>query len=339
MEMKPLLSIRITKKKLFSVLVISALMITLSLCGGWLYEKRALQDISNKYPPPGKMLQIEDRLLHVHLQGEQHEDKPTVIILSGTGSWSQDWVDVQQKLAEHTQVLTYDRPGYGWSEPVDQSTSYGEQTVQDLHSIIESENISGQIILVGHSYGGHYARLYADRYPHQIDGIVLIEARHEDFPGYESAAGLSTAEDQTLNMWLARFGIVRIIGEHFLPDYLPQKTREKTVQVHWSEQFFEAIDQEMAAFQQLENQVRNTKKLRDIPLLVISSAKSIEEAASPSMSLKDVQDLTNIWLHLQKDLTNLSAVSSWIVSEDTGHNIMHEKPAFIVETIIKYMGL
>jgi len=88
------------------------------------------------------------------------------------------------KLSKHTKVLTYDRAGNGWSE-LSSRHSTVQTVLEDLKAVIDQVNLKKPVILIGHSSGGLYTRLFADKYPEYVAGMVLVDARNEYF--YDTA--------------------------------------------------------------------------------------------------------------------------------------------------------
>lgn len=68
-----------------------------------------------KNKPTGKIVSIGPHNLHAVVSGEGKLGTPTVILESGMGGCSLDWVLVQPELSKHTTVISYDRAGFGWS--------------------------------------------------------------------------------------------------------------------------------------------------------------------------------------------------------------------------------
>ena len=64
--------------------------------------------------PPGKLVDVGSRKIHLYCTGR---GTPTVILEAGAGSFSIDWALVQPEVAKTTRVCSYDRAGYGWSDP------------------------------------------------------------------------------------------------------------------------------------------------------------------------------------------------------------------------------
>src|SRR5690349_10206758 len=70
---------------------------------------------SNGAPrPPGRLVDIGGRRLHLNCSGK---GQPTVVIETGLGDFSFDWVLVQRGLSPAARTCTYDRAGYAWSDP------------------------------------------------------------------------------------------------------------------------------------------------------------------------------------------------------------------------------
>ena len=64
--------------------------------------------------------------------------------------------------------------------------------VNDLHTMLVIAEIPGPYILVGHSLGGWMVILYADQYPDDVAGMVLLDSAHPD-DGLRFVAALPTA--------------------------------------------------------------------------------------------------------------------------------------------------
>jgi pimeloyl-ACP methyl ester carboxylesterase len=62
-----------------------------------------------------------------------------------------------------------------------------QDSVDDLHALLAAADISGPIVLAGHSLGGLIVRLYASQYPKDVAGLVLVDGMPPDLP----ASGLA----------------------------------------------------------------------------------------------------------------------------------------------------
>jgi pimeloyl-ACP methyl ester carboxylesterase len=138
-----------------------------------------------------------------------------VILEAANLGMSAHWVRVQQQLAQTTRVCAYDRAGMGWSEAGPEPRD-ASQISSELHTLLNgAADTEGPYVLVGHSYGGLYARMYAARYPNQVAGVVLVDSSHpEQFT--RSPEGQAMYE-QIRRMgavipWLTRLGVIRLIN-------------------------------------------------------------------------------------------------------------------------------
>ena len=105
---------------------------------------------------------------------------PTVVLESGLGHGKRVWGPVFNGVSPVTRVFAYDRAGYGQSEASDQPRS-GLQIVAELRAVLETEGLGPPYVLVGHSLGGTYMKLFAKMYPSEVAGVVLVDARHSEF--------------------------------------------------------------------------------------------------------------------------------------------------------------
>ncbi|WP_322101946.1 alpha/beta hydrolase [Paraburkholderia sp. J41] len=103
---------------------------------------------------------------------------PSVVLETGLGAQSADWQPVQAALERTCRVFRYDRAGRGESDPV-QGPRDATQIVDELHALLQAARVPAPYLLVGHSFGGLLARLFAQRYPEIVCGLVLVEPMHE----------------------------------------------------------------------------------------------------------------------------------------------------------------
>ncbi len=126
------------------------------------------------YPPPGRLIDIGGRKLHLDCSGK---GVPAVILMAGGGAFSIDWALVQPKVAESTRVCSYDRAGLGWSDPGPAEDTV-EETVSDLHSVLQASGERGPYVLVGASIGGIFIQAYQRAYPKDIVALVFTNSSH-----------------------------------------------------------------------------------------------------------------------------------------------------------------
>jgi pimeloyl-ACP methyl ester carboxylesterase len=138
-----------------------------------------------------------------HLYLECHgKGGPTVILESGYHNSSDPWSysdaaapavgpAVLPALARDHRVCAYDRPGtLRYPDPPsisDRSSPVAmprtaHDVVDDLHALLAAARVSGPYILVGHSLGGLFARLYAQTYPDRVRALVFVDAFAVEIP-------------------------------------------------------------------------------------------------------------------------------------------------------------
>lgn len=115
------------------------------------------------------MIDIGGRKLHLNCEGI---GSPTVILMGGGGAFSIDWALVQPKVAESTRVCSYDRAGLGWSDPGPAEETV-EETVSDLHALLQASGERGPYVLVGASIGGIFIQAYQRAFPKDIAALVF----------------------------------------------------------------------------------------------------------------------------------------------------------------------
>jgi pimeloyl-ACP methyl ester carboxylesterase len=108
--------------------------------------------------------------------------RPTIVTEAGYDSaGTSTWSGLLADLAAISRVCAYDRAGTGTSDPrpeADGLTSADQ--AEELHELLDAASIEPPYVVVAHSYGGFIARLFADAYPEETVGLVLIESSHED---------------------------------------------------------------------------------------------------------------------------------------------------------------
>ena len=157
---------------------------------GAVYQAIATVVDRRTYPPPGQLVEVGGRRLHLRCVGQ---GTPTVILEAANGGMSAHWVRVQREVARAARVCAYDRGGLGWSErgPTPRDA---RQISSELHTLLGEADIEDPYVLVGHSYGGLHVRMSATRcalsekaqaYPHAYPiggryfGLHLTFVKHE----------------------------------------------------------------------------------------------------------------------------------------------------------------
>lgn len=139
--------------------------------GPWLADR----GLSPPYVAQGRLVDIGGRSLYLDCRGE---GRPTVVLEAGMGDGARGWAPVLDELAATTRTCAYDRAGRGSSDPRGRHTLVDAAT--DLRGLLAAAGEPGPFIVVGHSLGGSYARVFADAYRDEVVGLVSVDAFDPD---------------------------------------------------------------------------------------------------------------------------------------------------------------
>lgn len=145
-----------------------ALLVLLAACTG---NEPAPPDQTDEPAPVDRTFDLGTHALHARIVGE---GSPAVVIDVGIASRSEEWYPLQDRLAGETQVLVYDRAGYGASEPGPVPRDSGTEA-DELEALLDAASVASPIVLVGHSLGALNAQVFAARYPEDVAGLVLLD--------------------------------------------------------------------------------------------------------------------------------------------------------------------
>lgn len=191
---------------LVSAMGLAALPAAATACQYYLDRRDA-----RRVKPPGRLVPVQGRRMHILEAGS---GPPTVVFDSAMGGTALSWEWVQPEVARLTATASYDRAGFGWSD-AGPSPRNVDRCVQELHSLLQVSGATPPYILVGHSYGGFTARMFAHRYPELTAGLVLVDAADtrqwteladEDRRKIENGSRLARR-----GVWVARFGLARFV--------------------------------------------------------------------------------------------------------------------------------
>jgi pimeloyl-ACP methyl ester carboxylesterase len=127
---------------------------------------------------PGKLVGIGGgRSLFIDCVGS---GRPAVVLESGFGGSTYGWRAVQPQLGRTARTCAYDRAGLGNSVALP-GVHDARKEIDDLQRLLAAARVAPPYVLVGHSYGGLLARLYAQAHVKDVAGIVLVDSmtRHQ----------------------------------------------------------------------------------------------------------------------------------------------------------------
>jgi pimeloyl-ACP methyl ester carboxylesterase len=219
---------------------------------------------------------------------------PTIILEAGYGDDGTMWAPVQLRVSTFTRVCSYDRANLARSDdaPVPRTA---QQVVDDLHLLLTKADVKPPYVLVGHSYGALFTRLYASEHPDEIAGLVFVDGWHEDYD-----ADLKHLVDPAL--W-----------------------------TQWQKMLAEDPDYEVIDLGRSYDEIRDAAPLPKVPLLVISHGLNPDSSCCPAGWPVDKQEA--LWQQLQDKLASLEPDSRHIVDAKSGHAIHQADPVFVVNGI------
>lgn len=304
---------------------------------GFFYQLTITTLDEGRYPAPGKFADVGGYRLHYKITGDKG---PLVIFDAGMGCNSLDWVMVEPEIAKFARVLTFDRAGYGWSDPGPEPRT-SMQIVKELHELLAKIEIPGPYIFVGHSFGGLNVRLYAAEYPSDVLGLVLVDASHEDqiekmpFIPYATYREILHALS-----FFAPFGSHRWLIPYIFGDDLktyPQVSRDLRKAKQCQNQAIRTAYAELRDFRESLEQMRDKAKfILNVPLFVLSAGK-VDPV--PGFDQKTLRLFMQIWGHLQQNLAEQSPFGKNIIAEHSGHMIHWEQPELVIEAVSQLVKL
>lgn len=298
---------------------------------GTAYEFYAGARDRENYPPPGRLVDIGGRQMHLDCRGEGF---PTVVLESGLDFYgSLAWASVQDHLARRTRTCSYDRAGIMWSEP--KSTPQDADAVaQDLHAALTEAGITGPLVLVGHSLGGPYIMSYTRLFPDGVLGLVLLDASHPDLrerlPEKVGKRPVPTAFK--IIAALSWTGIARLLPDESGP-WVPD--RVKTVSRAYLAESAPAVLMEMEAIPTILQQSGQLRDLGDRPLVVLTAMEPLHPDLLARLGLtpEESTEIQATLSLLQRDEASWSSRSRHQDVFDSGHYIQFQRPDLVIEAV------
>lgn len=245
--------------------------------------------------------------LHIRCLGR---GSPTVVIDTGVGDTLERWTDFQSQVAQFTHVCTYDRAGYGLSEP-GPLPRHSQQLADELQQLLKNAGISGPYVLVGHSLGGLTQQVFADRYPNLVAGLILL-----DPPPLPFITGQAFPElYQMLAGQAVEFQNMADVARQSADDEVQAKV-----------DYLETIASEHAALiAESASQVAMIASFGDLPLIVIGSS-----TPNPAFG-PDAEAFQQFWIEQNQELAMKSTNGRFVLAEESSHYIHEDAPDLVLD--------
>ena len=296
----------------------------------------AKSNLAKGHPAPGQLVDVGGYKLHINCMGE---GSPTVILESGWVESSSTWLFIQPEVAKTTRVCSYDRAGYGWSDPSPHPRTAGWRA-DELHTLLVNANIEGPYVLVGHSLGGMLVRVYAHNYPDEVAGMVLIDSMHEE--QYERLPGAKRSIPNAVQQF-RMLGVLSSTGFMALaPQAIPNQEFPDEVfaqyKVAWA-----TTGHLTAAAAEINAMLESTAEVRalqitsfgNLPLSVLSAGLDFP---IPSLSEAENQQYWEETRAMQSELASLSSMNKQTIAEQSGHHIQFDQPDLVINTILEMVA-
>ena len=318
--------------------------------------------IEDRSPPPGRRVTTHDRALHLCLLESltEHTNPVTIVLdhsLGGLEGYliaeqllqSESYCELRRELHHEYQfarVCFYDRAGYGWSDHCSDSRT-SDHIVTELNALLIQANIRPPYLLVGDSFGSYNMRLYADRYPEQVVGLVLTDGLHESemlaMPIAVQALKLLFISGFVMATIGSALGIVRVLKDlgvfellkpelrNCPPDSLRAVKRSFCRPKHWI-----TMVRELWSLDESGRQMPAPSPLNNLPIVNIKSASFFKPALwTMLIPLKAVNQLRD---RMHEQLSKLSTNTVQIQASKSGHFVWIDEPFLITQAVTQILN-
>ncbi|HBZ10207.1 MAG TPA: alpha/beta hydrolase [Bacillus bacterium] len=305
------------------MLIIFFASLLLMYLGLYFYNIVEVKKGEESFPPKGKFVTVDSVRLHYYIEGE---GKP-IVFLHGAMLSGNDYKDVLHLAASQGyQGLAFDRPGYGYSDrPEGKVTPISQAAL--IREALKEIGVDEPIIIVGHSWSGTMTLSYAQQFPEEVAGIVLLGAAmfKEGYPA-ENGDALSKivttpiAGDFILNTLLRTAlgkGLAKsTVNSTFFPENAPEEYLEETIALGFRPDQFKANREDVLEFPKTSKKISSTYSNIDIPTIVVVGEKD------PFGTIEQGKRLIN-------EITN----SQLQVIPNIGHMIPILHPTVVMEAV------
>lgn len=239
---------------------------------------------------------------------------PTLVLDAGAGMTPDTWKDVVPGTYTHTRTCAFNRAGYGLSTgPVKPRSA--RTHAEMLLALLTSAHIQGPYILVGHSIAALSAIVFADQYPADTAGLVLVDGSHPDQCERRRDALPPESPGESADLQAFRSFLVGC-------------------DTFWSKLTGRSDDRWLDSS---ADQVRAVTSLGDLPLVVLIDGDTVGERGDLSADLVAQLDRTKV--EMGREYAALSTNGSLVLVEDTSHFIQNDQPQVVIDAILRVLEM
>lgn len=126
------------------------------------------------FPPEGRIMMVDGHRVHAVVLGPQDGSAPDLVLIHGASGNTRDLTfDLAPRLAQDYRVIVLDRPGLGYTDPIDRGGATITQQA-DLLQTAAARLGARRPVVMGHSFGGAVALAWAVTRPADIAALVSV---------------------------------------------------------------------------------------------------------------------------------------------------------------------
>jgi pimeloyl-ACP methyl ester carboxylesterase len=257
-----------------------------------------------------QMVKVGSHSLQINVQGE---GTPVVVIDAGLADQFDKLKPLQESLAKVTRVVTYNRAGYGQSEPGPLPRGSSREA-DELKALLDTASIPGPYVLVGHSLGALNVQVFATKYPKAVAGMVLLDPPPLAFILGQEYKDLAAMAEQMTAQWEA---IADSVAKSTVAEEKAKSTLFRMIASEHREMFGETA-----------KAIAAITTFGDVPLVVMASGKS-----NPAFG--DVAEkFQKFWIEQSRAVANKSTHGKFVLAEGSSHFLYLDVPDLVVENVL-----
>lgn len=175
-----------------------------------------VKEEAKEYPPPGKIVEVNNKKLHVFTAGEGNT---TLVFLSGhgTGNPTMDFKPLWMRMTDEYRIAVVERPGYGWSDTT-KSPRNIDTILEETRQALKLSGETAPYVLFPHSMSGLEAIYWAQKYPDEVKAIIGLDPCT---PGAIEEISVAQKIQLYVMHFISRLGLSRWMPESDLGENLP----------------------------------------------------------------------------------------------------------------------